>query len=733
MMPATRSLLARAAPAARWGTSIVLFVLLLGMLPSALTAPLGAAAPHGIPTSAAPQPAVVPAVACGNNGSDSENFGANNSAGQVPFPVQFNLTTVNLATPYQYSVDFGDGHYSNGTQSAACSWGVPLTVLFDHTYTWPAQFPVSVRLTGFNGGGGYIEYSFGVYAWGAAGYYPFNITSNVSRGTVPLAIQYNLTANSGVPAGLSYSWTVVNAEGVALSLNTTGFGGLGGTVLDRYPGWVTGSMTASYANGTVYDVAYLPNVYVAPVLNVSLAVSATSTGSPFHVTFWGNATNASGGGVPTVNYTDIWSFGDGSPAGVGSPVTHVYWNNNTVYWGPYITVQARDNAGNVLGANGTVLWLNNTTVGSSPPIRVNLTPHSPLSGPAPLSVNASVIATGGYAPYGLQMCVFNGSTAPPSTPTGYSPIWPDILGYSSSKISNWSGTAVGVVVNFSAAGQYVLAAYVNDGNISTPYAVTWVLVNVTGPVAPLALTTSVTPLNGTAPLNVSFVASASGGTAPYDLHIGIQNTTNTPVANVSNWNGASLTTVVTLNTSGNWTILGSVVDATGHVVFGSTYTIDVAAPAPAAPLVVTAAFVPLTSAGSDSFRFSASVVGGVAPYTLVWNFGDGASQPGSLAGTVDHTYTALGTYYPSLTVTDHSGRQVTRQLGALLVTTGPAPGVGPASPPSWAIVFVVTTILGSALAIAVVVRWATHRREGLNWVRPFEEPSDGRTRPPSAP
>jgi PKD repeat protein len=79
-----------------------------------------------------------------------------------------------------------------------------------------------------------------------------------------------------------------------------------------------------------------------------------------------------------------------------------------------------------------------------------------------------------------------------------------------------------------------------------------------------------------------------------------------------------------------------------------------------------------------TFEFGADVVGGTAPYTYRWDFGDdvGSSEEGSDEQTVSHTFEEAGTYSVGLTVTDSSGQSASDSVG--ITVEEPATAAAPA-------------------------------------------------------
>ena len=90
-------------------------------------------------------------------------------------------------------------------------------------------------------------------------------------------------------------------------------------------------------------------------------------------------------------------------------------------------------------------------------------------------------------------------------------------------------------------------------------------------------------------------------------------------------------------------------------------------------------------------NFSASVIGGISPYSYSWNFGDGNT---SSEKNPTHTYTQAGQYTASLTVTDNQNNSTSdsltitsssssaHQLSISAITGSPSPGSGGTTSPS---------------------------------------------------
>jgi hypothetical protein len=78
--------------------------------------------------------------------------------------------------------------------------------------------------------------------------------------------------------------------------------------------------------------------------------------------------------------------------------------------------------------------------------------------------------------------------------------------------------------------------------------------------------------------------------------------------------------------------------------------------------------VPSSGGAPLSVSFTANTAGGTSPYAFSWAFGDGATGSGQ---TVSHTYTTLGSYTSSVTVTDSTGAAASGSVGISVVVPPP--------------------------------------------------------------
>ncbi|HEX9239312.1 MAG TPA: PKD domain-containing protein, partial [Candidatus Bathyarchaeia archaeon] len=174
---------------------------------------------------------------------------------------------------------------------------------------------------------------------------------------------------------------------------------------------------------------------------------------------------------------------------------------------------------------------------------------------------------------------------------------------------------------------------------------------------PVLLSTSFTysPSSPQVSQQVSFTASAAGGTAPY--------TFSWAFGDGATGTGAAV--YHTYSTTGSYSVLLTAKDSSpSQQTATSQQTITVTSPPP--PPSLTASFTESLSNSvvGQTVSFTGSASGGTAPYNYAWNFGDSSTGSGSSAS---HIFQTAGVYTVVLTVTDAAG-QVASATNTISVT-----------------------------------------------------------------
>ena len=236
-------------------------------------------------------------------------------------------------------------------------------------------------------------------------------------------------------------------------------------------------------------------------------------------------------------------------------------------------------------------------------------------------------------------------------------------------IDQWSGSVNSWVKTpdvFSTAsetGEYTITSYGEASSVGNgdAFGVMWVdeptlpyhlnfglVTTATTTVSPLTASFTYTPSSPMVNQQVSFTASASGGTAPYSY----------------SWNfgdgatGTGSSATHTYASAGSFTVTLTVKDSgLPQQSATSQQTITVSSqPPPPTSLTASFTYSPSNPSILQSVQFTGSTSGGTQPYSYNWNFGDGTSANGQSAS---HAYLLPGTYTVTLTVTDASGQTAT--------------------------------------------------------------------------
>jgi PKD repeat protein len=434
------------------------------------------------------------------------------------------------------------------------------------------------------------------------------------------------------------------------------------------------TVTGAGGSDTLTRTNYIDVTEPAPVADFS--GSPTSGISPLTVGF----TDASTGAVSSY----AWSFGDGGTSTLQNP-SHLYSAAGT--YSVSLTVT---------GPGGSDTLTRTNYIDVTEPAPVAGFSGSPTSGTSPLTVgfaDASTGAVSSYAwsfgdggtstlqnpshvysavgTYSVSLTVTGPGGSDTLTRTNYIDVAEPapVAGFSGSPTSGTSP----LTVSFADGSTGAVSSYAwsfGDGGTSTlqnpshvysavgTYSVSLTVtgaggsdtltrtnyIDVTDP-APVA-GFSGTPTSGTSPLTVGFTDASTGAVSSYAWSFGDGGTST--LQNPSHLYSAAGTYSVSLTVTGPG----------GSDVLTRTNYIDVTEPAPVAEFsgTPTSGAVPLVVAFADGST------GAVSSYA--WDFGDGGTSTLQSPG---HTYSAVGVYTVSLTVTGPGGSDTRTRLDYISV------------------------------------------------------------------
>lgn len=203
---------------------------------------------------------------------------------------------------------------------------------------------------------------------------------------------------------------------------------------------------------------------------------------------------------------------------------------------------------------------------------------------------------------------------------------------------------------------FTLTATFSD-NTESPHSAPFPYTIPSGASLTAIITTNAT--SGTAPLAISFNASASIGTiASYLWDFGDGSTATTQSA------------PHTYANAGTYTAKLTIADASGKTSFATTTVTVASAPTPVPTTPPTAVISSSAATGPAPLAVSLDGSGSTATNATIaaynWSFGDGTTASGA---KVAHSYTSAGTYSATLTVTDSKG--LSSQASTPVIATTP--------------------------------------------------------------
>ncbi|HZY69726.1 MAG TPA: PKD domain-containing protein [Thermoplasmata archaeon] len=551
--------------------------------------------------------------------------------GPIPLSVTFNATPSNGTAPYSYNWTFGDGTTVQKTQNTT------------HTYLTQGRDTVILRV---NDSKSKATISSGfVNVFGLPNVTPLN-------GDAPIWVTFTSPAYAGV-APFTVHWQFGDNNSNSSTVNITHRYAKGGNYTWNYS---MVDVQRDYVNVTGY-------VNITPQLGLTAIFATPSRHSiPDSVAF---VAQPIGGHGP---YFSNWSFGDNSMNQSGYTASHTYTSVGT-FTARFSIHDSRNQ------------WVNRTlTIQTAYAVTAQVQ-ESVALGVAPLNVQFSIAAAGGFTPYSA-----NWTFGPPGA-TG-------------------SGTAA--QYNYTIPGVYRVFATVNDSAGDQTVATGNVTV-----IAPLTATIAANRTSGPFPLTVGFTTVPTGG-------FGTNPTINWTFGDNTNASNAKAAISHTYTKAGRYTASVTVTDTAGDT-FSKSIGITVVP-----PLAVRLGGNATRLTTGSTVILTAAATGGGGQITYTW----GGLPPGCTtrnSSSLACTPTQAGNYTIVLTVHDTIGDwnnasfsiSVTQPPPPPKQNTTPTGGRASGLPLMWIIIgVVVVAIAGAAAAIAL------RRRGGGGPPRSDDEYSD---------
>lgn len=291
----------------------------------------------------------------------------------------------------------------------------------------------------------------------------------------------------------------------------------------------------------------------------------------------------------------------------------------------------------------------------------------PTTGPAPLSVNYSVTPSGGTAPL-TYLWQFGDGTS--------------------------STAAFGTHV-YTTPGTYNGTVTASDATTASTNRTFSVTVLSSSAITPLTAQVVANPLSGSAPLNVTFGGTATGGLPPYTF-----------AWSFGDGASASGPSVTHSFAAGNFSVTLTVTDSQGN----TTNAITDVTVGPALSVVGEAAATAACVQGSGvaNVTYSVAIQGGTAPYQVTWDLGNGVTPVSGLEANA--TYPATGQYSANATVTDAQGHSVVLEVTATSSVPTGCGGTSSSSPGFGSYLGWILLVLAVVLIALVAVLWRRRSR-----------------------
>jgi trimeric autotransporter adhesin len=601
----------------------------------------------------------------------SAAFSGTPTAGGAPLTVAF--SDLSQGAPTSWRWDFGDGTTSTAENPT-------------HTYTSPGSYTVTLTIRDLGGNTKTATLTnFITVQPLAAGF-----TATPTSGAAPLAVAFTDTS-TGDP--IAWSWNF--GDGTTSTLRNP-------SKTYTAPGSYTVSLTVTGKNGAATNTTTQTGYINALPLTADFTAAPTSGPAPLATTFTDTSIGAPTGWS--------WAFGDGATSTARNP-SHTYASP-----GKYTVTLT------VTGAGGATSTKTRTEYIDVLPLTADFT-ATPTFGAVPLVVNFADVSIGTATTWSWDFG--DGGTSTQKNPSHTYAVpgtyavtltVTDALGATSTKTRTDLITVSADAVFATGADAYVSSndparnfgiagsLRVRDGSTAPPHYVSYLKFDVAG------LGASVTA----AKLRLRVSDSGDDGGAVYLVGNGWTERGLT-------WANAPAVTGAPLASLGPVTAGSTVELELPRSVFAAgngTYSFAIKSTNPfagaawyssregvaPAQLLLRVTSLPLSAAigatptrGGPPLTVNFSDLSEGVPTSWAWDFGDGDT---STLRNPTHTYTAVGNYTASLTVTDAGGNTSTKTVGIVVEplaaefsatpTSGPAPlattftDLSTGSPTSWA-------------------------------------------------